>query len=70
MGERKAMTGQPLEPLLAATAEAQRNGEIGPGHVAVIRRFWHRLPDVVDVKTRTKAEAQLAHWAASIAPTS
>jgi hypothetical protein len=41
-------------------AEAQRAGDIGPGHVAVIRGFWHHLPDFVDVETRQKAEAQLA----------
>ncbi|HME76333.1 MAG TPA: HNH endonuclease signature motif containing protein, partial [Mycobacterium sp.] len=38
----------------------QREGRIGAGHVAVIRGFWHRLPDVVDVETRQRAEAQLA----------
>jgi hypothetical protein len=60
LGERKAITGEPLPPALPATAEAQRAGDIGPGHVAVIRGFWHRLPDFVDVDTRQKAEAQLA----------
>jgi Domain of unknown function (DUF222) len=60
LGERKAITGEPLEPVLPATAEAQRAGRIGPGQVAVIRGFWHRLPDFVDVETRQKAEAQLA----------
>ncbi len=60
LGERKAITGEPLPPVLPATAEAQRAGEIGSGHVAVIRGFWHRLPDFVDVETRAKAETQLA----------
>ncbi|MGB8209535.1 MAG: 13E12 repeat family protein, partial [Mycobacterium sp.] len=60
LGERKAITGEPLTPVLPATAEAQRAGDIGAGHVAVIRSFWHRLPDFVDVETRQKAEAQLA----------
>jgi Domain of unknown function (DUF222)/HNH endonuclease len=60
LGERKAITGEPLPPVLPATAEAQRAGEIGTGHVAVIRGFWHRLPDFVDVETRAKAETQLA----------
>jgi Domain of unknown function (DUF222) len=54
------MTGEPLAPALPATAEAQRAGHIGAGHVAVIRSFWHRLPDFVDVETRQKAEMQLA----------
>jgi Domain of unknown function (DUF222) len=60
LGERKTSTGEPLPPVLPATAQAQRNGQIGPAHVAVIRSFWHRLPDFVDVETRVLAEAQLA----------
>ncbi len=60
LGERKAITGEPLPPVLPATAKAQRAGDIGAGHVAVIRSFWHRLPDFIDVETRQKAEAQLA----------
>ena len=60
LGERRALNGEPLEPVLPATAAAQRNGDLGPGHVAVIRSFWHRIPDFVDIETRVKAEAQLA----------
>jgi Domain of unknown function (DUF222) len=41
LGERRALNGEPLPPVLEATAAAQRNGEIGPGHVSVIRSFWH-----------------------------
>jgi hypothetical protein len=59
LGERTALNGEPLEPVLPATAAAQRNGDLGAGHVAVIRGFWHRLPDYVDVETRAKAEVQL-----------
>ncbi len=39
LGERTALNGEPLQPLLPATAAAQRHGEIGAGHVAVIRGF-------------------------------
>ncbi len=39
LGERRAITGEPLEPVLPATAAAQRAGQIGAGHVAVIRSF-------------------------------
>jgi hypothetical protein len=60
LGERKAVTGEALPPLLTATAEAQRAGRIGSAHVEVIRGFVHRLPDFVDIETRQKAEAQLA----------
>jgi Domain of unknown function (DUF222) len=58
LGERRALTGEPLPPPLPATAAAQRAGHLGAGHVAVIRGFCHRLPDLVDVETRTQAEAQ------------
>jgi hypothetical protein len=68
LGERKAITGEPLPAVLTATAEAQREGRIGAGHVAVIRSFWHRLPDFVDVETRVKAEAQLARLATEHRP--
>ena len=68
LGERRALNGEPLEPVLPATAEAQRNGTIGGGHVAVIRSFWHRLPDFVDIETRQKAEAQLARLAGEHRP--
>jgi hypothetical protein len=60
LGPRTAITGEPLSPQLTATAEAQRAGTIGDAHVAVIRGFFHRLPDFVDVDTRAHAEAQLA----------
>lgn len=41
LGDRKAITGEPLPPLLTATAAAQRDGRIGSAHVAVIRGFVH-----------------------------
>jgi hypothetical protein len=68
LGERTAITGQPLPPVLPATAAAQRNGDVGPAHVTVIRSFWHRLPDSVDIDTRAHAEAQLAQLAGQHRP--
>ncbi|WIM86530.1 HNH endonuclease signature motif containing protein [Candidatus Mycobacterium wuenschmannii] len=67
LGERTALNGEPLPPVLEATAAAQRNGHVGAGHIAVIRSFWQRIPDFVDVETRGIAEAKLAdlslqHW--------
>src|ERR1700689_3226261 len=50
LGERRALNGEPLEPGMPATAHAQRNGDLGAGHIAVIRSFFHRLPDFVDVE--------------------
>ncbi|HXS86486.1 MAG TPA: HNH endonuclease signature motif containing protein [Mycobacterium sp.] len=60
LGERRALNGEPLAPVLEATSAAQRNGELGGGHVAVIRSFWQRIPDFVDVETRAQSEARLA----------
>jgi hypothetical protein len=68
LGQRRALTGEPLPPALPATAAAQRNGDVGAGHVAVIRSFVHRLPDVVDVQTRGLAETQLARLAGEHRP--
>jgi hypothetical protein len=60
LGERHGLTGEPLPPLMAATAAAQRAGALGAGQVAVIRRFCHQLPGWVDAATRDSAESQLA----------
>jgi hypothetical protein len=68
LGPRRALTGEVLAPRLAATAQAQRAGDIGTGHVAVIRRFLHRLPDSVDPDTRDCAERHLAQLASGFRP--
>ncbi|OBK40760.1 hypothetical protein A5658_20600 [Mycobacterium sp. 1245111.1] len=60
LGQRRSLNGEPLDPVLPATAAAQRSGDLGAGHVAVIRSFWQRIPDFVDIETRARAEAQLA----------
>src|SRR6201997_761739 len=68
LGPRRAITGEPLPPLLTATAAAQRNGHIGAGHVRVLRDFVHGLPCSVDGDTRQKAEAHLAQLATAHRP--
>ncbi|ORW01300.1 HNH endonuclease signature motif containing protein [Mycobacterium kyorinense] len=68
LGERRAITGEPLEPVLPATAAAQRAGQIGAGHVAVIRSFFAHLPGFVDAETREHAEAHLAGLAGEHRP--
>ena len=60
LGPRHGLTGELLDPLLPATAAAQREGALGAGQVAVIRRFFHRLPGWVDAATRAAVEADLA----------
>jgi Domain of unknown function (DUF222) len=68
LGPRRAITGEPLPPLLTATAAAQRDGKIGPAHVAVIRQFFNQLPCSVDLDTRECAEKHLAMLATQFRP--
>ncbi|BBZ40843.1 HNH endonuclease signature motif containing protein [Mycobacterium conspicuum] len=68
LGQRCGLTGEPLAPVLAGTAAAQRAGKLGPGQVAVIRRFYHRLPGWIDDATRQQAEAHLAKLGTQFRP--
>ncbi|OBA64135.1 hypothetical protein A5647_03530 [Mycobacterium sp. 1100029.7] len=68
LGPRRALTGESLAPRLTATAAAQRDGKIGRGHIAVIRRFLDELPSGVDAETRGCVEADLAKLAAEYRP--
>ncbi|OBK29860.1 hypothetical protein A5634_17565 [Mycobacterium asiaticum] len=68
LGQRRAMTGEPLPPRLTATAAAQRKGLIGDGHIKVIRDFLTHLPADVDPGTREAAEADLAGKATEFRP--
>ncbi|AKN15523.1 hypothetical protein B586_01445 [Mycobacterium haemophilum DSM 44634] len=68
LGPRRGLTGEPLPPVLAATAAAQRAGKLGAGQVAVIRKFCHGLPGWVDTATREHAEAHLAKLGSQFRP--
>jgi hypothetical protein len=68
LGERQALTGQPLPPRYPATATAQRAGLLGDTHIAIIRRFFDELPCCVDAPTCAAAEADLARWATQHRP--
>jgi hypothetical protein len=68
LGARCGLTGEPLAPVLAATAAAQREGKLGREHVAVIRRFYHQLPGFIDSDTREHAEAHLAQLSSQYRP--
>jgi Domain of unknown function (DUF222) len=60
LGPRHGLSGEPLPPVLAASATAQRDGRLGTGQVSVIRRFYHQLPGWVDATTREEVETELA----------
>ncbi len=68
LGPRHGLTGQPLPPVLAETAERQRQGSLGSGHIRVIRNFYHQLPGWVDDTTRTAAQVTLAQHATQFRP--
>ncbi|GFG76285.1 hypothetical protein MBOT_36500 [Mycobacterium botniense] len=68
LGDRRALTGEPLPPRLPATAAAQRAGQLGAGHISVIRAFFQQLPCCVDAATQQRAEAHLAGLAAQYRP--
>ena len=68
LGPRRAMTGEPLDPVRPAVATAQRDGHIGTGHVAVIRSFFGYLPDGIDAGTLAQAEEHLTELAGQCRP--
>jgi|SRR5271156_45769 len=68
LGARRGLTGESLPPSLAGTAAAQRDGKLGSGQVALIRRFCHQLPGFVDDATRQHAETQLARLGSQYRP--
>jgi Domain of unknown function (DUF222) len=68
LGERRALSGEPLAPQLKATAVGQRDGLIGDGHVKVIRGFFAHLPADIDLSTREAADADLAARASEYRP--
>lgn len=69
LGQRNALSGEPLEPLLPTVAAGQRDGKIGVEHVKVIRDFLANLPDAIDYQTREESEKDLGRLAAEVGPT-
>ncbi|MCV7093360.1 HNH endonuclease signature motif containing protein [Mycobacterium interjectum] len=63
-GRRSGPAPRPDRPTDAgaagASAAAQRQGTLGPGQVAVIRKFFKELPGWIDTATREQVEALLA----------
>ena len=68
LGPRRTLTGEPLEPLLPCTAQAQAHGLINREHVKVVREAMERIPPAVDVITRVQIEADLARTAIGVGP--
>jgi hypothetical protein len=56
LGPRQALSGEPLAPVLPATATAQALGLITEEHVKEIRKGVAKVPGFVDTATRTQIE--------------
>jgi hypothetical protein len=69
LGPRRTLTGEPLAPVLAATATAQAAGLINGEHVDTIRDAMTRIPGFVDTATREEIETDLARIATGVGPT-
>ncbi|WP_217899937.1 HNH endonuclease signature motif containing protein [Rhodococcoides kyotonense] len=67
-GERTAMSGERLEPVLAATAMAAEDGVLDEEHQNTVRLFFKRLGSKVDPETRESAERQLSQLAKELLP--
>lgn len=68
LGPRGALSGEPLEPVLPATAKGQALGLLNDEHVEVIRKAMARMPGFVDPITRGQIEVDLVRTATSVGP--
>ena len=68
LGPRQTLIGQPLAPVLAATAAAQGAGLINAEHVDKIRDAMGRIPAFVDAPTRDQIETDLVRLAVGVGP--
>lgn len=68
LGPRQALSGEPLEPVLACAAIAQSHGLINREHVRVLREAMGRIPSAVDGTTRGQIEADLVRTAMGVGP--
>ncbi len=68
LAPRLALTGQPLQPVLPATAKAWDAGLLDGEHVRVIQKFFRDLPDHVPPAERARAERSLAEHAEHLRP--
>jgi hypothetical protein len=68
LGPRRALTGEPLEPVLPMVAAAQRAGRLSSAHVRVIREFFAYLPDGIDLAALIRAETDLTDLGTQFRP--
>ncbi|WP_167101867.1 HNH endonuclease signature motif containing protein [Mycobacterium sp. DL592] len=68
LAPRTTLTGQPLAPLLPATAKAWDAGLLDCDHIRVIQKFFRDLPDHVPPAEIVRAERSLAEHAEHLRP--
>ena len=68
LAPRHTLIGEPLAPVLAATAVAQAAGVINAEHVTVLRETMGSLPGFVDTLTREQIELDLVRRAVGAGP--
>ncbi|KHO25850.1 hypothetical protein QQ25_00005, partial [Mycolicibacterium setense] len=68
LGPRRAVTGEPLAPVLPVVAAAQAAGLLTGDHVKVLRDAVGDLPGFVDQTTRDQFEADLVRVAVGVGP--
>jgi len=68
LGPRQALSGQPLAPVLAATAAAQALGLITEEHVEVMSKGMAKLPRQVDPAARDQIEVEWIRDAVGTGP--
>jgi hypothetical protein len=68
LAPRRALTGEPLPPLLPETSKAWHAGQIDAEHLRVIQKFFLDLPDHVPPVEVEKAERSLAAHAVTLRP--
>jgi hypothetical protein len=68
LGPRQAVSGEPLAPVLPATATAQSLGLITQEHVKEIRKGVAKLPGFVDTPTRSQIEVDWVRKAVGTGP--
>lgn len=68
LAPRTTLTGEPLAPVLPATAAAWAAGVLDPEHLRTIQKFMRELPDHVGLGVAGDSEALLAEKAALLRP--
>jgi len=68
LGPRQALSGEPLAPVLVATAAAQALGLITGEHVEVIGKGMAKLPRLLDPATRDQIEVEWVRHAVGTGP--